>query len=781
MGREFTVTYVVAVRALCEFTAKSGSLDLRFTPSPSAQEGIAGHAAVALRRPAHYLREMALEGEFGELRVRGRADGYDPVENRLEEIKTFRGDLARQPANHRALHWAQLKIYGWLLCREHQLPAIELALVYFDIDRGRETVLTEHCDAATLLEFFEEQCTRFIHWARQEREHRTRRNTVLEALLFPHRDYRSGQRELAEATYKSARTGRVLLAQAPTGIGKTIGTLFPLLKSATPAHTDRIVYLAAKTPGRALALDAMALLRGINRHGSQDRLADDSARPLRVLELVAREKACEHPDKACHGESCPLANGFYDRLGAARDAAVARGWLDQANVREIALQHDICPYYLSQELARWSDVIVGDYNYWFDLGALLASLAQQGEWRVALLVDEAHNLIERARLAFSARLDQRALAQLRETAPAALEKPLQKLARAWSQLTRAQGDDYTTCAELPDAFMQRLQQTVAAIGDHLVDHPTGIDSALQNFYFDALRFNRSAELFDSDWLFDITTRAARPRSKRRYSELNLRNIVPARLLAPRFELAQSTTLFSATLQPTDYYRDLLGLPASTVCLEVESPFMPEQLQVRIATHISTRYADREQSMTPIAELLAHQYRELPGNYLAFFSSYAYLQPAADLLQALHPDIPQWRQARSMSEAERLDFLDRFQPQGSGIGFAVLGGAFSEGIDLPGARLIGAFIATLGMPQINPVNEQIRERLQIRYGRGFDYTYFYPGLQKVVQAAGRVIRTPADQGVIWLIDDRFARPEALRLLPRWWRPRIVSSWAGKPAD
>ncbi|MDB5795634.1 MAG: ATP-dependent helicase, partial [Noviherbaspirillum sp.] len=241
----------------------------------------------------------------------------------------------------------------------------------------------------------------------------------------------------------------------------------------------------------------------------------------------------------------------------------------------------------------------------------------------------------------------------------------------------------------------------------------------------------------------------------------------APFLAPRFAAARSTALFSATLSPWHFYSDTLGLPENTPWVDVQSPFTAEQLSVQVVSDISTRYQDRDGSLSPLADLIATQYGERPGNYLTFFSSFEYLRKAADLFRARYPDIPVWEQSRGMDESARDAFLARFTPGGKGIGFAVLGGSFGEGIDLPGERLIGAFIATLGLPQLNPVNEQIRQRMGAVFGSGYDYTYLYPGIQKVVQAAGRVIRTRSDSGVVYLVDDRFGRPEVLRLLPAWW--------------
>ncbi|WP_067064736.1 helicase C-terminal domain-containing protein [Roseateles chitosanitabidus] len=605
--------YTVAVRELYEFTAKHGDLDLRFTPSPSAEEGVAGHALVQGRRGAGYRKEVPLQGRHGELVVRGRADGVDAARRRVGEIKTFRGSLDRQRPTHRQLHWAQIKVYGWLVCSSEGWDAAELALVYLDLGSQEETVLVERCTAEDLRLHFEAHCERFMVWASAEVARRRQLDAALEAMRFPFGDFRHGQRPLAEAVFRAATRGRCLMAQAPTGIGKTMGTLFPMLKAMPTQHLDRVFFLTAKTSGRQAALDTLAQVPA----------------PLRVLELVARDKSCEHPDRACHGDSCPLARGFYDRLPAARaqalqEQASAEVALTRDAVRQAALSQGVCPYYLSQELARWADVVVGDYNYYFDHGGLLHGLTQTSQWRVGLLVDEAHNLVERGR-----------------------------------------------------------------------------------------------------------------------------------------------RMFSATLLPRDYHAELLGLPRDHLWVDVESPFQSAQLQVHTAAHISTRYRDRARSLAPIADLIAEQFHQVPGNYLAFQSSHEYLEQVADLLAQRHPGVPQWRQSRRMSERGQREFLERFTDDGRGVGFAVLGGAFSEGVDLPGRRLIGAFVATLGMPQVNPINEALRARMEALFGAGYDYVYFYPGLQKVVQAAGRVIRTTEDFGVLHLIDDRFARPEVRRLLPPWW--------------
>jgi DNA excision repair protein ERCC-2 len=305
-----------------------------------------------------------------------------------------------------------------------------------------------------------------------------------------------------------------------------------------------------------------------------------------------------------------------------------------------------------------------------------------------------------------------------------------------------------------------------ALGEHQAEHPTDIDPARQAFFLQGWPLQPLAERFGPHSVLDLALDAPGPRP---LSRITLRNVVPAPHVAPRLQAAHSVVLFSATLQPWQHHQQLLGLPDDTVCLDVPGPFRPEQLEVRVAHHVSTRWRDRARALPALVQCMAEQFDRRPGNYLAFMSSFDFMHQVADALQAQHPQLPVWRQARGMSEAEQAAFLGRFTPQGQGIGFAVLGGAFGEGVDLPGQRLIGAFIATLGLPQVNPVNNLMQERLATLFGadQGHDMAYLHPGLQKVVQAAGRVIRTPEDTGVVWLLDDRFAQSRVRALMPSWW--------------
>jgi Rad3-related DNA helicase len=768
-------TYTVAVRELCEFTAKRGDLDRRFTPAATALEGLAGQNTVAQRRGQDYETEIALETVVGALRVRGRADGYDPRRRCLEEIKTIRGHPDELPQNRRQLHWAQLQTYGALFCRSRGVPELALALVYFDVASQAETELRQVYGAEELEDILLRRCVAFAAWARQEAAHRAARDASLSGLAFPEAAFRAGQRALAEAVYRTAARGHRLLAQAPTGIGKTVGTLFPVLRAVPAQGIDKVAYLTCKGTGRITALEALGKLRA--------GIAGPAA--LRVLALVPKEEGCEHPDKACHGSACPLARSFYERLPAAREAAVALGWLDAAAQRQVALQHGICPYYLGQELVRWADVLVGDVNHLFERNGLLWGLAQALGWRLAVLVDEAHNLVERARRMYSAELRIGQVRSAAQAAPAAVRGALDALVEAAQELVADTAAPYEVLAAAPDTFVQALQAATGALTEHFNQHPLNV-GALLDFHFELRRFYRLVEALNDHSLFDVQTFlgagggaeaegaaadgvavdgvAAQGADD---AALCVRNVAPACFLRPRLQALQSITLFSATLSPPAYAIRLLGLPEDTAWIDVPSAFPASHLAVRVDPTISTRFAHRDRSLQRLVSVIARQFDEHPGNYLAFFSSFAYLKRAAALLAECRPDIPQWRQAPRMGAQARADFLARFRPDGQGIGFAVLGGVFAEGVDLPGPLLIGAFIATLGLPPVSVTQDQFQARLDQLFGAGHGYADLVPAMQRVVQAAGRVLRTPEDRGWLWLLDDRYGRAEVIELLPPWW--------------
>ena len=749
----------VAVKTLVEFAAKSGSLDRRFTPSPSGQEGIEGHQRVTAKRASNYQTEVSLSITYGDITFRGRADGYAPSDHCIEEIKTFYGDPGRIPENHQQLHWAQAKCYGWMYCETHGCDEINIALIYFNLTDEEEYRHEETWSAAELKEYGEALAEKYCQWQAQINQRLAQLTPWIEQLQFPYGKMHSSQRMMAEGVYKAAATGRVVLAEAPTGTGKTLAGLFPAIKAMTRTPVDKIFYLTAKTTGKQLALENIQLI-------ASDKTG--ATIPLRTLELTAQEKSCLEPDKKCMGESCRYAFDFYTKLAQARQAAYAISILDKQALVALAYEFEICPFYLSMEMSRWVDIVVADVNYYFDGTPLLLGLTNEFDWKPYLLIDESHNLIDRARGMYSAELNRGDLIAAKKNAPATIKKALEKINKLWLSLLKTlpeNPDQFVLLPVLPEKMGLALTEFTNSYIEFLQknpEHPVQ-DTIAQEFFFAALNYQKVVDVFDEDFCVDMQEMG------KKEEVLTLRNLIPATPLAARLGFAHCACYFSATLHPAHYYQSLLGLPEDTVHIKVPSPFAAEQLHVRIAANLSTRYKDRHTAIEPICELIATQIHAAPGNALVFFSSYEFLQKVETVLRTrFNSNNTQLLvQSRRMSEEDRQEFIAQFNQHNNLLGLAVLGGAFSEGIDLSGDALKGVFIATLGLPQVNPVNEHLRSVMQSKFAQGYDFTYTYPGIQKVIQAAGRVIRTTSDQGYLWLLDQRFQQPEIRSLLPEWW--------------
>jgi DNA excision repair protein ERCC-2 len=748
----------VAIRTLVEFAAKRGSLDRRFTPAPSGQDGIEGHKKVTAKRHSDYQTEVSLSITYGDITFRGRADGYDPKQHCIEEIKTFYGDVERIPDNHRELHWAQARCYGWLYCAQYECDEIDLSLIYFELAQEQEYPLVETWSADDLKAYFEQLAEDYCAWHQQLMQRQTQLDTWLEQLAFPYGTMHAAQREMAEAVYKAAATGRVVMAEAPTGTGKTLAALFPTLKAIPRTNVDKIFYLTAKTTGKHLALENIQLIA-----------SDKTARvPLRTLELTAQEKSCLEPAKKCRGDSCQYALDFYTKLQPARQAAFAIPVLDKLALEQLAQEFVICPFYLSMEMARWVDIVVADVNYYFDGTPLLLALTHEFDWKPSLLVDESHNLIDRGRSMYSAELNRADLLAAKKSAPATIKKMLEKINKAWLTLLKTlptTTNDYLRLEVLPEKLGIVLEDFCNRYIEFLQqnpDHPVQ-ESLTQEFFYSALNYQRIVEIFDQDFCVDLQNIGSKEEI------ITLRNLIPANQLKARLNFAHCACFFSATLHPANYYQTLLGLPNDAVHIKVPSPFNSNQLTVKIASDLSTRYRDRASAIQPLCDIISQQLHDCPGNAIIFFSSYEFLQQAEKQLrkQLAQLDITLAIQSRRMSEQDRELFIDQFNQQNNLLGLAVLGGAFSEGIDLAGDALKGVFIATLGLPQINPINEHLRQVMQDQFGQGYDFTYTYPGIQKVIQAAGRVIRTTSDEGYVWLLDQRYKQPHIQKLLPDWW--------------
>lgn len=757
----------VSIRTLVEFAAKSGSLDHKFTPSPSGQEGIEGHKRVTAKRSKDYQTEISLSITYGDITFRGRADGYDPKNHRIEEIKTFYGELRLIPENHQLLHWAQAKCYGWMYCETYGCEDINLALIYFDLTNEHEYPLDETWSAIELREYCEALAEKYCQWQAQIDQRLMRLHNWINQLKFPYGNMHESQRVMAEAVYKAAATGRVLLAEAPTGTGKTLAGLFPAIKAMIRTPVDKIFYLTAKTTGKQLALENIQLI-------ARDK-DPNTITPLRTLELTAKEKSCLEPDKKCMGSVCPYAFNFYTKLEGARQAAYAIPILDKKTLESLAYEFEICPFYLSMEMSRWVDIVVADVNYYFDGVPLLLGLTNEFDWKPYLLVDESHNLIDRGRSMYSAVLNRGDLLSAKKNSPPAIKKALEKINKAWLVLLKAlpeKSEKLISLPVLPEKLAIALVDFTNVYIEFLQQHPEHPvqETIVQEFFFSALNYQKVVEIFDESFCIDMQEIGTKE------EVLTLRNLIPATPLSARLRFAHCACYFSATLHPAYYYQSLLGLPDDTVHIKVPSPFKPEQLEIQIAKDLSTRYKDRSTAIEPICSIIEKQIKAQPGNALVFFSSYEFLQKVESVLSARlkGSDAQLIVQSRRMNEDDRQAFIEQFNSHNNLLGLAVLGGAFSEGIDLSGDALKGVFIATLGLPQVNSVNEHLCSVMQSKFSQGYDFTYTYPGVQKVVQAAGRVIRTQSDTGYLWLLDERYKQQHIQKLLPEWWEIENVSS-------
>ena len=744
---------VVAVKTLIEFSAKSGSLDRKFTPSPSSQEGIEGHRHVTSNRPENYQTELGLSIEYGGIIFRGRADGYAPDTHCIEEIKTFYGDVNLIPENYRELHWAQAKCYGWMLCAQSQCDYVNIALIYFNLSTQKEYRFEQCYSARDLKHYCEALAQKYCEWQNNINHRITQLDAWIEKLGFPYGSMHPSQRLMAEAAYKAAASGRVVLAEAPTGTGKTLAALFPAIKSMTRTAVNKIFYLTAKTTGKHLALENIKLI------------ATDKA-PLRTLELTAQEKACLEPDKLCRGDSCIYAFDFYTKLQSVRKVAYEEPILDKQKLKELALAFEICPFYLAMEMSRWADVVVADVNYYFDGTPLLLGLTKEFNWKPYLLIDESHNLIDRGRQMYSAELNRAHLLLAKKSVPASIKKSLTRINKLWLDLIKDLSEEiFSLVPVLPEKFglaLLEFTNDYIALLQKNPEHPVQHTSA-QDFFFSALNYQKVIETLNEDFCIDMQNLGSKEEI------LTLRNLIPAHLLAERLVHAHCACFFSATLHPAHYYHSLLGLPDDAVHITVPSPFTSEQLNVHVANNVSTRFKDRDAAIDPICDIIQTQIIADKGNAIVFFSSYEFLQKTECRLREKlrDDDIKFIVQSRRMNEFDRQEFINQFSAHNNLLGLAVLGGAFSEGIDLSGDALKGVFIATLGLPQVNPITQHLNRVMQAKFQRGYEFTYVYPGIQKVIQAAGRVIRTKTDTGYVWLLDERFQQKDIKKLLPSWW--------------
>jgi len=753
----------ISVRDLVAFVLSAGDLTSVFTGPSRAAEAIRAHQRIQDSRPEGYQPEVAVQHTVTRdgvaLRVSGRMDGLWSRGDRVtvEEIKTTRRGLKAVIAQKNPLHWGQAKVYAYIHALKEGLEAVEVQLTYHHLPTKKTRSVKETCAFTDLEAFFEDLISCYIQWAKGLIAARQRRDASIAALPFPYHAYRGGQREMAVAAYRTVRDGGQLMVQAATGIGKTLAVLFPAIKAQGEAHTDIIFFLAARTTGKMAAEQALAILR-------------EKGLVLKSLTLTAKDKICFEPDAACTAEECPYAKGHFDRLGAAREALFAEDLWNREAVEAVAGVHRVCPFELSLDAALWADCIICDYNYAFDPRVNLKRFFAELTGDYAFLVDEAHNLVDRSRDMFSAALDKATvLAVRRAVGKKSLPGVYRSLSKINTRLLAARkacdaAGTTLTFANPPGDLEQPLRLFLKAAERWLEKNkPAAFRTALLELYFTANNFLRVMEQFDSDYATLTTARGKDLQTK-------LFCLDPARQMGEAWERCKAAVLFSATLSPTGYFQTVLGLDPDIGRLRLPSPFPAPHFQPLLMDTISTYYKDRSQTVSAVAGAIRSVVASKTGNYLVFSPSYSYLQMIHEAFGQLAPDIPTACQTVAMGEKARTAFVEQFQAgnQQTLVGFAVMGGVFGEGIDLKGERLVGAVVVGVGLPAISPEQDLIRDYYDQTCQAGFEFAYQYPGFNRVLQAAGRVIRTAADRGVVLLVDRRYATARYRNLMPPEWR-------------
>ncbi len=763
--------FTVSVRDLAEFCYRSGDIDHRFTPSPTGVQGTEGHQRVFSKRPNSYTREYAVDykyrdGKF-ELDLRGRADGYDSVAGVVEEIKTCRVSPELIPESTKQVHLAQARLYAALVAEADDLEKLDVHLTWFNIDSEKEWTSSYTYSADEMAEFLKQTLKKYSNWLKKILALKVSRDKSIAAMAFPYGDFRAGQRDIAELVYKCVDQGGQLLLEAPTGIGKTSAVLFPALKALAAGKHERLLYLTAKSVGRRAAEHTLAHFRESGFNGV-------------ALSLTAKDKICLSPGKACHKDDCPYALGYYDKLADAMEAAISGPSLTKQDVEHLANRFEICPYQLMLDLLPWVDIVIADLHYFYSLTPTFSQLIEGGDQRWTALVDEAHNLPSRARAMYSANLSKsglmRAKSQLGKKGSRPVVRALENINRQMLALQKEDWQEpvFESRDDLSDALLDVLQRFVAEVGEKMAENPAYLHRMpdLKEFFFDVLQFMRVAENWGEDYRFEMTRLASTGSAVHSKQSLRLRLncLDPARLLMSRQEQLHALNVFSATLSPIQWVHAGLGLREDAVCRRLNSPFRSEQLKVSLATQIDTRYKLRSVSLPALAKLLAQWIFQESGNCIVYFPSYRYMRDCVSLMLA--NGLEQrghtlWQQSSEQGESAREELLELLENTRNVLAFCMLGGVFGEGIDLPGERLSAVVVVGVGLPQINKDTQQLQAYFEALHGQGFRYACLYPGMQKVDQALGRVIRRDADRGRALLVDSRYTQREYRDLLPPWW--------------
>ncbi|MBR1821289.1 MAG: hypothetical protein IJ769_06670 [Clostridia bacterium] len=739
----------VSVRALAEFAFEKGDLIPAARAASRMRDGVRGHQALQEMLPVSWRpevpvsRDIPINGRV--LRVHGRADALyiDRDIVRVQEIKTTVKDPTAILKYDYPAHWAQGEIYAALFCLNEGVGQAEVRLTYARLD-GKKQEYTEEYNAWELEERLMAYAGPYLDWITAVDDWKDRSKPTLDSLPFPFDSYRAGQREMARAVYLAMKNHSNALIEAPTGIGKTAASLFGALKALGKGFVTAIFYLTARTTGRRAAEDALDLMRG-------------KGLAIRSVTITAKEKCCLLEKADCMG--CPYAAGYYDRRREALKEAMRVERLDADAIRELALNYELCPFELSLDISETADVIICDYNYAFDPKVRLKRWFDSKS-RAGLLVDEAHNLADRARDMLSAELSGAKLAELRRLA-ARFEGKESPMARLMGELLTAfdgREAERESLSELPEGIVQAVKRFTEIAEELEAAEPEIVD-----FVYEAQWFVRVAKQFDAASYRALIV------PEDRYMTIRLWCFDPSKHLKKALSRVGGAVLFSATLAPMEYYAAILGADGEADAgLRLESPFPRENL-LALRMPVAVGMKDRERTLTAVSQIIHAMAEAHPGNYLACFPSYAYMTQAFRRYRMLWPYDDVICQESQMPERARQAFIECFQPapKRSMVAFIVLGGVFAEGVDLPDDRLSGAAIVSTGIPQLSFERELLREQLDDADDGGYDAAYTYPGLRRVLQAAGRVIRTETDRGVVLLMDMRYKQEKYRALMPPHW--------------
>lgn len=757
-------TIRISVRNLVEFVMRGGDIDNRRTSSAekdAMQAGSRMHRKIQKRQGADYHAEVSMkhrvEQEDYQILVEGRADGIIEAVSgvTIDEIKCVYMDI-RQLEEPLPVHLAQALCYGYMYCCDHEnVNTITIQITYCNLETEEIRRLKQDKTREELETWFQGLIHEYLKWAEYLYRHTLRRDESLRELEFPYK-YRAGQKELAVSVYRALARKRNLFIQAPTGIGKTLSVVYPSLKSMGNGNGEKLFYLTAKTITRSVAENCFFLLR-------------ERGMLFTTVTITAKEKLCPLEKTECNSDVCPYAKGHFDRVNdAVFDILHEQQGITRKIILDYAEKYQVCPFEFCLDISSWADGIICDYNYVFDPNARLKRYfadGNQGDY--LFLIDEAHNLVSRAREMFSACLVKEDILLVKKIIKGRsrkLERELERCNRNLLELKR-ESAEYRV---LPDANLlaSNLLGVMGEFDSFLEEEKEFPERELVlQFYFDLRHFLNMYDGLDDH--YRIYTELGEDGNFRLY----LFCIDPSRCLNACLEKGIAGIFFSATMIPVMYYKKLLSGNPEDFAVYANSPFDREKRLILVAKDVSSRYTRRNKAeFGKVADYIMMLAQSHVGNYMVFFPSYRYMEVVEQILDERYDGSFRWQmQTKRMTEEEREEFLALFEEkrEQSFVGLCVLGGIFSEGIDLKAERLEGTIIVGTGLPMVCSEQEILMQYFADQGENGYDYAYQYPGMNKVLQAAGRVIRTAQDRGVILLLDDRFLRPEIQDLFPREW--------------